>query len=393
MVKYNKIFEDINQQILKSNYKGFDPYDLQNSKLPLYFLGHKLLFYLTQFNKRSPINFRKLLLIKKSYVTKGCALILGSYLNYYKLTSNDYFKTVIKDLVEILLSLRLTNFHGSCWGLPFKYANRNSVHDINSSDIVTTAFVYKNLHEYYILFKDDEIKDILISVNKYILEDLYRTINDKGICFSYTPQKRDCVFNASGHALEILMLNSKYIKDIDLIEIIDLGINFILNYQKPEGYWNYSIKDDGAEDSQIDFHQGYIIDTLFAYKDFLKNKDTILDSNIKKAITFYYEKQFNGKGFSLWRYPKKYPIDIHNQAQGIITFSKAHLHGFLNYNFADTILKWTIENMYDEKGYFYYQKYRFFQNKINYIRWSQAWMINAISYFLYNENIKQTDFN
>ena len=47
--------------------------------------------------------------------------------------------------------------------------------------------------------------------------------------------------------------------------------------------------------------------------------------------------------------------------------------------FAEKIAKWTIENMQDEKGYFYYQKWPFLTNKIAYMRWGQAWMMLALS--------------
>jgi hypothetical protein len=52
--------------------------------------------------------------------------------------------------------------------------------------------------------------------------------------------------------------------------------------------------------------------------------------------------------------------------------------------FARKIALWTIENMQDEEGYFYYRCGKFYKNKIPYIRWGQAWMMNALSYLLLN---------
>lgn len=46
------------------------------------------------------------------------------------------------------------------------------------------------------------------------------------------------------------------------------------------------------------------------------------------------------------------------------------------------IAKWAINNMQDNKGYFYYQKTRWYTNKIPYMRWSQAWMFYALAQFL-----------
>ena len=89
---------------------------------------------------------------------------------------------------------------------------------------------------------------------------------------------------------------------------------------------------------------------------------------------FYYDKQFDNSGKSLYRFPRKYPIDIHNQAQGIITFSTLCNYDSNFLSFAHKIAMWTIDNMQDERGFFYFQNWNIFTNKIPYIRWSQAWM-------------------
>jgi hypothetical protein len=43
-----------------------------------------------------------------------------------------------------------------------------------------------------------------------------------------------------------------------------------------------------------------------------------------------------------------------------------------------------MSNMWDERGYFYYQKLPFFTIRTSYIRWSQAWMLTALSTLLEN---------
>ena len=41
-------------------------------------------------------------------------------------------------------------------------------------------------------------------------------------------------------------------------------------------------------------------------------------------------------------------------------------------NLVDKTFEWTIENMQDERGFFYFQKNRTFTSRIPYMRWSQA---------------------
>ena len=49
---------------------------------------------------------------------------------------------------------------------------------------------------------------------------------------------------------------------------------------------------------------------------------------------------------------------------------------------AKKVMDWTIKNMQDEKGYFYYQLKKGMSSKISYMRWSNAFMFCAMSYYL-----------
>jgi hypothetical protein len=57
---------------------------------------------------------------------------------------------------------------------------------------------------------------------------------------------------------------------------------------------------------------------------------------------------------------------------------------------AKKVMTWTIANMQDKKGYFYYQIKKGISSKISYMRWSNAFMFYAMSYYikqmLKNEN-------
>jgi hypothetical protein len=46
------------------------------------------------------------------------------------------------------------------------------------------------------------------------------------------------------------------------------------------------------------------------------------------------------------------------------------------------VLDWTVTNMQHKKGYFYYQLKKGMSSKISYMRWSNAFMFNAMSHFL-----------
>jgi rhamnogalacturonyl hydrolase YesR len=163
---------------------------------------------------------------------------------------------------------------------------------------------------------------------------------------------------------------------------IDL-VNFVISRQKEDGRWNYSLDlETNREREQIDFHQGFVLESISNIADRIQEKNESWGNSVRKGLEFYRNKQFFQNGRSVWRYPREFPIDIHNQSQGIITFSRLSSFdpGYLD--FAGIIASWTIKMMQSQKGYFYYRLNKRFPNRIPYIRWSQAWMLLALTFLL-----------
>ena len=71
----------------KENYKGWDPFDGLNSRIfrysPLYKSRILCLAWIQLF-KRSPINFRKIILVLKGYNAKGLALFASGLISTRK---------------------------------------------------------------------------------------------------------------------------------------------------------------------------------------------------------------------------------------------------------------------------------------------------------------------
>jgi len=108
--------------------------------------------------------------------------------------------------------------------------------------------------------------------------------------------------------------------------------------------------------------------------------------NLELGFNYYINTFFTDDGKSKYYDNSLYPIDIHSPAQLIVTLFRLGL--LKNYKtLADKVLNWTINNMQDKKGYFYYQIKRKFNSKIPYIRWAQSWMFYALSLYMrqYNE--------
>src|SRR5262249_35351429 len=85
---------------------------------------------------------------------------------------------------------------------------------------------------------------------------------------------------------------------------------------------------------------------------------------------------------------RTYPIDIHSVAQSIITLLAFKDVDMNAQQKAFAIFDWTMRSMWNRHGYFYYRKYPLFTNKISYMRWSQAWMLLALTTLL--DHCRQT---
>lgn len=362
------------------NYKGYDPYDALNSYVPYRLLGHKIQVLAIQIQLRNPINLRPILGIKKDYSVKSLGLILQALSQYYQINRREDVLTEMNKLFDLLLEKRIKNqsFSGSYWAVHYPIAWKTWERPKFDPSAVLACVVFEGVFEYYKATNSSKAKDLLIDIGVFLLNNIPITENEFGKCYSYTARKKEIVYNANMYVAESLSKLFYLTKEERYKNEALKCIDFDIHYQRHNGCWGYRLyPETGKEREQIDFHQGFIINSLGESLKYLGIKDKYYESALKKAFNFYLHEQFTDDGRGYWRLPSLYPIDIHNQAVGIWIGSK------YNYLSDDTIkhkveaiVEWTLKHMYNKKkGYFYYQKRRLFINKIDYIRWNQAWML------------------
>jgi len=374
------IIEKLTSFIENEQFRGYDPYDTLNSFFPLHLLGRYGQSLAIQIQKRNPLNIRGIIGIKKGHNPKGLGLLLEAYSRLLIKTNKPEYKNSAELLFSMLMANSTPGYRGRCWGYNFVWANPEKVLPAYYPSIVVTAFVGKGVFEYYRATRNEEAIPLLREICDYIILDLPRTETPQGICFSYTNISRDCCYNASLLGAEILaktfaLTGEKHLRDLSL-----QAADFVAAHQHRDGRWNYSLRLDGrGERKQVDFHQGFILASLTEIIEETGISPERYSECLKKGALFYRDNQFFDDGRSKWRYPKRFPIDIHHQAQGIITFAALSKIDPSYLTFAQKILKWTVGHLWDEGGFFYYQKNRLYTNKISYLRWGQAWMLVALS--------------
>jgi hypothetical protein len=376
--------------IEKEEFKGYDSIDVHNTFLPLHLLGKFSMAVISQLNMRLPVNIRPILGIKKEHNAMTMGLLLHAYCILYETNKNESDKKYIDFIFDWLISNSSKGFSGYCWGNNFVWATPDKIIEKDYPNLVTTSIVAKGIIKFYELAKSDKALSILRSVSKYILNDLPRFENNNELCFSYTGMAMESCYNANILGAEVLAKIFSIDEDEELKKNVKKACNFTLNHQQKDGRWNYSIDiNTGFERKQIDFHQGYILESLFEIYKISSFKDARILESIKRGIDFYLNKQFLPNGRSFWRYPRLYPIETHHHAVGIIVssiFSQLN-NGYLKQS--KLIAKYIINEMQSNAGYFYYRKNWLYVNKISYMRWSNAMMFLALSTLL--EMIKKND--
>ena len=378
----------LDKYIINNDYKGYDPYDALTSPLLDKIKNPMIGAIITQIFKKNPINLRSLFAIKPQDNPKGLGLMLKAFSLQYMITKEQTLKDICNKIYLRLIALKSSDFPEYCWGYNFPWSNPKEYLPAYCPSVVVTSFVVEGLATYKKMFyqnDQEDIDNIILSASDYVMNRIPHFYLPEGIAIAYTHRSKEICYNASLLAMQILLRAYEINRDKILIETSEEAVNYVISKQHSDGHWNYSINPmTKKERVQVDFHQGFILDSLLDY--FKQTDDYSILKSIKKGINFYKFIQFSPEGVSKWRYPKEYPIEIHNQAQGIITFSKLNefLHDSLD--FANIVAKWTIKNMQDKEGYFYYQKYPLIINKIPYMRWNQAWMLLALTTLEYYTN-------
>ena len=374
-------FEKLERFCREENFKGYDPFDGLNStvfkfsglnKLPFFRLAWIQLF------KRLPINLRRIVGIKKQYNAKGLALFISSYCNLYQINPKREYLKKIHFLLDQLYLIEVKGYSGNCWGYNFDWQSRAFFQPRNTPTIVASTFIGYSLLDAYDIIKDETLLDKARSICDFILKDLNRTFDKKGnFCFSYSPLDKTQVFNASLLGARLLARVYSYTKEPNLISEAKKSVEYCVSYQQESGAWAYGTLDFHK---WIDsFHTGYNLECISEYAKY--SGDNSYNNVVKKGLEYYLKTFFTKDGKSKYYSNMLYPIDLHSSAQLIITLSRLGQFNIYK-NMIDKVLEWTITNMQDKQGFFYYQKRKYFVNKIPYIRWTQAWMFFALTTYL-----------
>ena len=330
--------------------------------------------------KRSPSDLRTLARVPSERNAKGIALFALAQLANYRRLRTVEAETQTRSILAELLALRIDGHSGAAWGYNFDWQSRNFFAPRGTPTIVPTAFAARALLEAAREFPDERYLTTARSVCEFIVQDLPRSVEtDSEVCFSYSPESDTRIYNASLLAAEVLGSVGAITQEEELCHWAERATRYVINHQAKDGSWAYGT---AASQSWVDnFHTAFVLFSLTR-----TIKACALGKEFQQALErgyHYWRKQFFlADGWPKYYHDNPYPADAHAGASAIVTFLELRDLDPDASRLAEDVASWTIRNLRDERGFFYYQRRRFYTVRKPYMRWSQAWMLYGLARLL-----------
>lgn len=360
------------------NYKGYEPFDGLSS--PFRFLTFGNLFLdrlLLQLIRQSPINLRPILGIKPLESSKGRGYMVSGYLTMYKATGDQQYREKAVQCLDWLIAHKSPKFDHYSWANHFDFASRGGRYEKNDSIIVWTALIGQAFLDAYEILKEERYLDVAKSICEWILS-LPREKTDSGICLSYLANEQSSIHNSNMLGGAMLARTARLTGNNAMMKVAKEAMEYSCSRQLPDGAWYYG---EAQNSRWIDnFHTGYNLDSLKGYIE--NSNDRSYDEKLQKGFEYYVEHFFEDTGRPKYYHNRAYPIDSQCASQSIETLTNFADHYQIALEMALKVANWTIDNMQDDKGYFYYRQYPLMKAKTPMLHWAQATTYKALTLLL-----------
>jgi hypothetical protein len=281
-------------------------------------------------------------------------------------------------MVSRIAALRSDHAKYSCWGYSFPWQGRALLVPRWAPNLVCTTFVADALIDAYEAMGDSRCLEMAISAAGYLLDDLYWEEGDvSSFCYP-SPTSRVQVHNANFLGAALLSRVHAHTGEGRLAEVALRIARFSASRQHDDGSWDYGA--DSTQQWVDNFHTGF---NLCALKTIAATLGTgEFDGALSAGFKYYRDSFFLPNHAPKYYDRRTYPIDAHAVAQSIITLLAFKSDHSSAETAAFGVFDWGMKHLWNRSGYFYYWQYRILRNKISYMRWTQAWMLLALTTLL-----------
>lgn len=406
-----KAMRKLEKWIEQNGYAGFDRYDLRgtpfflwlqrlpaNTAMPFKVI-HRLAFSL---ERRYPLLMRRLFGVKKEINAKAMGLFASAYINFHKTFGEHSYLKKAQDCLNWLEQNPTEGYKGICWGYPFDWQSLHLFLRGTPSSVVSST-VGNAFFEFYKITEAERYLDICKRICEFFINHLnIDRISEDKICFSYTPLDYEHVHNANMFVAEFLIRVGAEIQNEQFMEYGIKALQYTLDQQSEDGaFYYFGFEDKERYNLSIEnikhidhFHTGFVLRSLLSITEranlparYTQTCVQQASKALSKGYQYYIDNLFEDEAIPKWTPQSLYPINIHSCSEAILCPSKLSKKFPQSLEIAKKAARWTIENMQAKEGYFYDRIYSDgIISTIPYIRWAQAWMLFALSTYLYEEN-------
>lgn len=373
--KLAKSADRVASWVEERDYKGYDPGDGLNSFLRPLVRGNRLAERaLLQLIWKSPVNLRPLVGVKPMESTKGRGYMAWGYLLRHKATGDAIDRVKAAGCLNWLVANKAPGHLGYSWGNHFDFITRSGMNPAGSPIIVWTSLIGQAFLEAYEQLGEDRYLNVARGICSWILK-LPREQTATGTCLSYVPFRQSSIHNSNMLGAGMLASTWKHTREPELLEVAREAMRYSCSRQREDGSWWYG---EDPKYHWIDsFHTGYNLDSLKRYLD--STGEDRFRANLQRGLHYFKNVFFDSDGRPRYYHTKTYPIDIQCASQAIDTLASCSEEDRTCLETSVRVANWTIDNMQDRTGYFYYRKYPVLTAKTPYIHWGQATMFKALA--------------
>ena len=362
----------------QNDYRGYDTFDGLNAGYvrPLTFENKFLQTVLQQGVRRFPLNLRPILGIQKSYSTKGMGFLARGFIRLHKATGDSVWQDKAEFALQWLIENQSKGYNGACWGNHFDYQSRTFYLPKGVPTVVWTALIGHAFLDAYEHFQEERYLRVAISSCEHILRDLATFADGDSLCISYIPTENKQVHNANTLGASLLARTYSFTRNESYRALAQKSILYTAKYQRPDFSWYYG---EASNLHWVDnFHTAYVLDCFKYYSEATDDKQ--FDQALMDGYAYWKKTFFLQDGTPKYYNYKKLPLDIQCCSQAIDTLVFFNDLDPQNLRLAQKVARWTIDNMQDDSGYFYYRRYSsWIVNKTPTLHWGQATMMSALA--------------
>lgn len=364
--------------LVNNDYKGYDTFDGLSARFlrPLTFEKKYLRIALQQSVRRFLLNTRPLLGIRKDYSSKGMGFLARGFLRLYKTTGDPFWREKAEFALQWLIDNQSKGYSGACWGNHFDYQSRGFYLPKGVPTVVWTSLIGHAFLDGYELLKNNQYLQIAASACEHIVRDIATYDYGDGLCISYVPGLESLVHNANTLGASLLARTYSHTGTISYRDLSLRAFQYTAHFQRADGSWYYAEYDNSH---WVDnFHTGYVLDCFKYYLE--STGDDRFVSTMNRGYEYWKKAFFLCDGTPRYYNYKTLPLDIQCCSQAIDTLVFFRTLDPESVALAQKVARWTITNMQDKSGYFYYRRYSpHFVNRTPTLHWGQATMLCALA--------------